>query len=39
MRKVNASVEALKDPTGLRDFRKLLDKFIVDINYITEEKE
>ena len=39
MKKINASIEALKDPSGLRDFRKLLDKFIVDIDYITEEKE
>ena len=39
MKKVNASVEALRDPTGLRDFRKLLDRFIVDINYVTDEKE
>ena len=39
LKKVHATIEGLRDPAGMRDFRKLLMRFDQDLDHITVEKE
>ena len=39
LKKVHATIDGLRDPSGMRDFRKLLMRFDQDLDHITAEKE
>ena len=39
LKQVHAKMEGLRDPDGMRNFRKLLNVFDRDIDYITAEKD